>query len=307
MLSLSLSLVTPESLYAGVTPDLVRSTHIREADNTTGQDTNQGSGVKTGHLQNAAVTAEKIAGDAVTTSKILDGTIGPLDLANGAVTSEKLSFPVYTEAEVDTLIAGLASDIADLQSQVVALQQLLQHFSRAGNEITISGANLNLNNGTGSSWSTNGLGNLTVGYNELRNDGSDSRSGSHNIVRGIYNNYNGYCGSVGGEHNQIGLNGVVLNGYNNSATGSWATIVTGLNNASTGTYSLVASGEVNSATGLNAVVMTGFGNLASGTGAAVGGGWGNVADGTFSVVGGGRSRGVSGDFDWTAGSLWETE
>jgi len=41
-------------------PDSVLSHDIKEADGTSGQDTNSGSGVKTGHIQDGAVTASKI-------------------------------------------------------------------------------------------------------------------------------------------------------------------------------------------------------------------------------------------------------
>lgn len=46
---------------AGVSNDQVRSQHIREADGTSGQNTNTGAGVKTGHIQNAAITGEPSA------------------------------------------------------------------------------------------------------------------------------------------------------------------------------------------------------------------------------------------------------
>jgi len=42
--------------------DEVRSGNIAEADNVSGQDTNSGTGVKTGHIQNRAVTRSKMAG-----------------------------------------------------------------------------------------------------------------------------------------------------------------------------------------------------------------------------------------------------
>ncbi len=42
-------------------PDAVISSKIREADGTTGQDTNTGSGVKTGHIQDGAVTSVKLS------------------------------------------------------------------------------------------------------------------------------------------------------------------------------------------------------------------------------------------------------
>ncbi|MEW6108922.1 MAG: hypothetical protein AB1632_07135 [Nitrospirota bacterium] len=64
--------------------DGVLSQHIKEADGTSGQDTNSGSGVKTGHIQDGAVTTNKIADETVTTPKITDG----------AVTDEKITGPI---------------------------------------------------------------------------------------------------------------------------------------------------------------------------------------------------------------------
>ena len=46
--------------FASVSDDQVTSQKIKEADGTSGQDTNSGSGVKTGHIQNGAVTPAKI-------------------------------------------------------------------------------------------------------------------------------------------------------------------------------------------------------------------------------------------------------
>src|SRR5262245_2726092 len=54
----------------------------------------------------------------------------------------------------------------DLASRVSALESLLQHFSRSGNDVFITGANLHLRNGMGGTDSVNGVGNLIVGYNE---------------------------------------------------------------------------------------------------------------------------------------------
>lgn len=50
--------------------DSVTSRLVKEADGTTGQDTNNGSGIKTGHLQDGAVTGEKLAAGAVTADKL---------------------------------------------------------------------------------------------------------------------------------------------------------------------------------------------------------------------------------------------
>lgn len=60
----------PMTTLASVSDDQVISIKIREADGTTGQDTNTGSGVKSGHIQDQAVTTSKIANGAVTNDKI---------------------------------------------------------------------------------------------------------------------------------------------------------------------------------------------------------------------------------------------
>ena len=66
------------------TADSILSKHIKEADGTTGQDTNNGSGIKTGHIQNGAVTSAKLAPGAVSGAAIVAG----------AVTDDKIAGPI---------------------------------------------------------------------------------------------------------------------------------------------------------------------------------------------------------------------
>jgi hypothetical protein len=77
-----------------------------------------------------------------------------------------------------------------LAQRVAALEDLLKHFSRKGNEIFITGANLHIVNGTGltgclgegggeipdcpNRLHPNGLGNLIVGYKDLRKGTCDT-------------------------------------------------------------------------------------------------------------------------------------
>ena len=76
-------------------------------------------------------------------------------------------------ADFGTIGCGTCDDVItrmeELEDKVVLLEQLLQHFSRDGNDIYIDGANLHVRDGSGDTDGTvNGLGNLIVGYNESR-------------------------------------------------------------------------------------------------------------------------------------------
>jgi hypothetical protein len=170
-----------------------------------------------------------------------------------------------------------------LAQRVAALESLLKHFSRADNEITITGANVHLVNGLGSTDCfdreqfepipdcPNGLGNLIVGYNELRevselptdavnNSGEDLnvRTGSHNVVVGRLHNFSRFGGLVVGDRNTIsGEFAVVSGGVGNTANGDFAVVSGGFANTASGQTSVVSGGQVNTASGLGAVVSGG--------------------------------------------------
>ena len=78
------------TVYAAA-PDSITSSDIKEADGTSGQDTNSGSGIKTGHIQDGAVTGNKIAAGAVTAPKLgivcPDGQYLQFTVANGWICS----------------------------------------------------------------------------------------------------------------------------------------------------------------------------------------------------------------------------
>jgi hypothetical protein len=92
-----------------------------------------------------------------------------------------------------------------LAQRVAALEELLTHFSREKNDIFITGANLHIVNGLDATTTTNGLGNLIVGYNELRDPElfENIRMGSHNVVVGKEHNFSRFGGIVVGNFSTI--------------------------------------------------------------------------------------------------------
>ncbi|HWR97480.1 MAG TPA: hypothetical protein VN317_03590 [Candidatus Methanoperedens sp.] len=78
--SAALALLGSSSFFAitasaSVADDQVTSQKLKEADGTSGQNTNSGSGVKTNHIQDGAVTASKVADGAINAPKLLDGSV----------------------------------------------------------------------------------------------------------------------------------------------------------------------------------------------------------------------------------------
>jgi hypothetical protein len=211
-----------------------------------------------------------------------------------------------------------------LAHRVAALEKLLKHFSREGKEIFITGANLHIVNGLDSTDCfaeggaeipdcPNGLGNLIVGYNELRapefpGHEPNVRTGSHNVVVGQTHNFSSFGGLVVGAHNDIfGTFATVSGGVNNTARGAFAAVSGGQLNAARGNVSTVSGGESNTAEGSSSVVSGGEGNAAIGDFATVTGGLNNIANGKWAAASGGHARTAEGEFDWVAGSLIEDE
>ena len=192
--------------------------------------------------------------------------------------------------------------------RVKELETLLEHFSRVGTDVYLTGANLHILSGSGATGgAVNGLGNLIVGYNESRGAGDD-RSGSHNIVVGPRHNYSSYGGLIAGFQNTIsGTYAVVSGGNLNTASGNRASVSGGEFNTASGLLSSVSGGRTNTASGLASSVSGGRSNTASGFFASVSGGTQNLASGSRASVSGGLNRTASGIYDWRAGTLFQTQ
>jgi hypothetical protein len=228
-----------------------------------------------------------------------------------------VSLPLQSGTAADTQPVRMGERMATLEAKLNAMT-----FDWAANEVVISGANLRIVNGLGTTETTNGLGNLIVGYNELRDNPTlppNVRTGSHNVVVGRELNFSSFGGLVVGLINEIsGTFASVSGGQQNTASGRFASISGGLFNRASGDFSSVSGGNDNSvssftssvsggagntATNVHASVSGGFLNTASGFGSSVSGGENNTASGDFSSVSGGTNRNAPGTEDWAAGPL----
>jgi hypothetical protein len=97
----------------------VYSRDIIAADNTTGQTLTTGSGVKTGHIQNSAVTTLKIANGAVTGTKLAPGSVASAHIADGAIGSAALANGSVTDAKIAGPISGSKISSAGLNADSV--------------------------------------------------------------------------------------------------------------------------------------------------------------------------------------------
>ena len=162
--------------------------------------------------------------------------------------------------------------------------------------VEFSGANVQIVNGEGKTATTNGTGNLVIGYDE--HEGGRPQGGSHNLILGEDQGFTSYGGFLAGEANFV--------------SGAFASVSGGLENEAHGFASSVAAGEANVAFGSESSVTGGFGNEAVGSvdtvaggfannagpeeGASVTGGEKNEALGVASSVSGGEGNKAKGKF-----------
>jgi hypothetical protein len=250
-------------------------------------------------------------------------------LACGLLVLGLFSFPLPSSTAQEE-----SSEYRGMRKRLAALEYKLQYISGGLNEVVITGANLRIVNGLGATDTTNGLGNLIVGYNELRLEQlqictpptlpfcKDTRTGSHNVVVGRQNNFSSFGGLVVGDLNEIrgefaSVSGGFLNiasgdlssvsgGQENTASGSLSSVSAGIQNTASGILSSVSGGQENTASGGGSSVSGGFVNTASGGNSSVSGGAFNTASLALSSVSGGRSNTASGFFSSVSGGLNRT-
>jgi hypothetical protein len=200
------------------------------------------------------------------------------------------------ESEVTTL----QGQVAALQSQVAALQTTLSkvsyHSSGLNGKPTleISGANLQIDNGTGQTGNPNGLGNVFIGYDDQ--DGGETQTGSHNLILGELQTFTSFGSILGGFANTDSVSSAAVFGRNNTANGSGTnTFVAGSSNYASADSASVSGGTFNTAEGGSSSVSGGIENVAVGDYASVVAGTYNVANAYATAVLGGEGNHATGD------------
>lgn len=275
-------------------------------------------------LSAAAVQADPVAGLQTFSS----GTPARASEVNDNFTAVKSAVDDNHEE-----IIALRAAVAELQEQlsnVIALNEVVSLESIDGHPtVRLTGVNLQVVSGGGTTSAINGTGNVIIGYNERSERPEDSvcsigvmdqftpegvrrferalisneadclgaggawssshTSGSHYLIVGSQNNYSSFGGIVAGQHN--------------TSNARMASVLGGELNRSSEEHSVVLGGTSNATSGRKSSVVGGRLNEASGTQASVSGGIGNRAEGSVSSISGGRDNLARGFSSSVSGGL----
>ncbi|MEO0087593.1 MAG: hypothetical protein ABIK90_05930, partial [candidate division WOR-3 bacterium] len=262
-----------------------------------------------------------IANNAVTSAKILDGTIQGVDINQmGASSGQVLKWTGTTWAPrndtFDNAWVRIGSD-----SVLYTKNQL--GIARGGSYNVLYGyykythINLGVACTTGTSGSSYMYCTVSGGYrNIVSGDFAtvsggwwNKASGPYAMVGGGYNNTaSGYYATVGcGQRNMASADcATVAGGYGDTASGNYAMVGGGGHNVASGNYAMVGGGGHNVASGNYATVGGGLRNTASGDYATVAGGDSNIASGYYATVSGGRLNKASDNYATVGGGYGDT-
>ena len=144
---------------------------------------------------------------------------------------------------LEATVAAQQGQIASLTSRNAVLEEKTQFMSVLGDTTLFSGTNVQVVNGMGDTETTNGLGNLVVGYNEVFSTFGAERGGSHNIVVGIFHDYLSYGGLVAGFASRVaGPYASVTGGFRNTASVNYSSVTGGRGNTASNFFSTVSGG-----------------------------------------------------------------
>lgn len=195
----------------------------------------------------AAVGAVLVAALLMVASASASTTLCVKGAANGAVQGPTTVGGSACETGYTAIALPGATELA-------ALDEIMPHikYEAAGvagkPTIQFSGVNVQVVNGTGETYTTNGEGNLVIGYDE--NSGKHSQTGSHNLILGFEQTFTSFGGIVGGYDNTItGPYASVTGGSANIASEDYASVDGGYKNTASGEYALIGGGRENKASG----------------------------------------------------------
>jgi hypothetical protein len=156
--------------------------------------------------------------------------------------------------------------------------------------------NLQIVNGMGRTDTTNGCGNLVIGYNEPPSPSSgapSARTGSHNLVLGRFHSHASYACLVSGEMNAASSNApssCIVGGSEGSANADRCVVVGGHENKANSERCVVVGGFDNGANNANlSVVVGGVNNRTDASTSSIFGGSSNTTNGVNSTILGGSS------------------
>ncbi len=219
---------------------------------------------------------------ALIAARVPAGSIGENQLANGAVTREKLGmFAVGPMNIADQSVnTGNIADNAIISSKIqdgsIGFMDINQNSATSGQVMRWNG----------SVWTA------AAPLSSYAENGTFSTppaaSGTDSIAQGL--------GALA-----EGAHSVVGGGQQNIAAGSYATVAGGERNNANSQYATVAGGIMNSATEYYTTVGGGAENLAGGEAATVAGGAYNNASGKYAAIPGGESNMATGNYSFAAG------
>jgi hypothetical protein len=187
---------------------------------------------------------------------------------------------------ISKVVVKYKSEALPGPAELAKLDRLLPHVnyveSGVGGKPTIqfSGVNVQILNGEGKTATTNGAGNLVIGYDEAF---GKLQTGSHDLILGEEQQFTSYAG--------------IIAGWRNTVEAPFASITAGESNFAKGNYSAVSGGELNTASGEASWVGAGVKNTASGMKASVSGGFTNTASGSRASIFGGKELTAPNEFE----------
>ncbi|GKY91270.1 hypothetical protein MPSEU_000099500 [Mayamaea pseudoterrestris] len=259
------------------------------------------------HVERLNVTKDStsVRSETADRSSSLRGVSSPLSYFTPSPTPEQLT----ANSDAVLLLNETVSKLKDQFQALASSLKCLDQKQSNGADLYFVGCNVHIRNGVDDTLTKNARGNLIIGYNEQTSSCGVGggifckRSGSHNLVLGVANEYTHVGGIISGHHNEIsGEFASVFGGTLNAAKGYHANVGGGMQNTARGDYSYTSGGMGNTVTGNFAQILGGSKmGVAKGDFSSVVGGESNNAVAWFGTIIGGQENEAKGQYSLIAG------